>query len=65
MNECLQQMTYKALDIQTKWPKTHRPWNRRLIPQRLIELAKAGTYYDSKVLPAVQTVKKTLWAALP
>lgn len=27
-----------------------RPWNVRLIPNHLKELAQSGVYYDSKVL---------------
>lgn len=42
-------MNYCALDIVPDKPKL-RSFNARFIPKRLIELAKAGTYYDSRII---------------
>jgi hypothetical protein len=41
-------MTY-TFDVKEMKPK-HRSWNVRLIPAKLEELARAGTYYDSHIL---------------
>lgn len=38
------------LEVPTPWPKVTRSFNARLIPNRLIELAKAGIYYESRLL---------------
>ena len=43
-------------------PIERRSWNARLIPKRLIELAKTGKYYESKVIGAI---KEELRAAIP
>ncbi len=42
-------MTY--FDVPEPWPKKHRSLNAKLIPAKLKELALAGTYFDSKLLP--------------
>lgn len=39
------------LEVPTPWPKQTRTFNQQLISKRLIELAKAGTYFDSRLLP--------------
>ncbi len=44
-------MKYKAPEITQKWPKPARSFNAQLVPNKLIELAKSGTYYESRVLP--------------
>lgn len=42
-------MKYKAMDIVEKKVR-HRSYNARLIPEKLAELARAGTYFDSRLL---------------
>jgi hypothetical protein len=46
-------MIYNALEIETPWVKKHRSFNAQLIPKKLQELAKAGTYFDSKLIPLI------------
>lgn len=43
-------MNYRAHEITQKWP-TASSFNWRLIPKKLEELAKAGTYFDDQMLP--------------
>lgn len=42
--------TKNLLEVPNPWPKKHRPWNARLIPTKLEELAKTGVYYDSRLI---------------
>lgn len=46
-------MLYNALEIETPWVKKHKSWNAQLIPRKLEELAKNGTYFDSKLIPLI------------
>lgn len=43
-------MNYRAHQITHKWPKASS-FNWQLVPKKLEELAKQGTYYDDKILP--------------
>ena len=46
-------MVYNALEIETPWVKKHKSFSANLIPKKLQELALAGTYYDSKLIPLI------------
>lgn len=42
--------TRNLLKVPSKWDRKRRNFKWNLIPNRLIELAKSGEYYESKVL---------------
>lgn len=42
--------TKNLLDVPNPWPRKHRSWNVQLIPTHLAELARAGAYYDSRMI---------------
>ena len=42
-------MNYHSLEIREDRPKL-RSWNWRLIPKRLEELARAGVFYDDRMV---------------
>jgi len=44
-------MKYFAQEIETPWVKKHKSFSANLIPKKLQELALAGTYFDSRLLP--------------
>lgn len=43
-------MNYRALDITHKWPKHRGSFNAQLVPKKLEELAKAGVYFDDRIV---------------
>jgi len=45
-------MKYHSIEIKVPHPKV-RSFNAQLIPKKLQELALAGTYFDSKLIPLI------------
>jgi|CXWL01.1.fsa_nt_gi hypothetical protein len=43
-------VTKDLLSVPNKWNKKHRPFNQRMIPARLAELARQGVYFDSGIV---------------
>lgn len=43
-------MKYRAYEIPIGYNKKHRAWSQQLIPRKLEELARAGVFYESRVL---------------
>ena len=42
--------TKNLLDVKNPYPKSTCSWNAKFIPSRLEELAKAGIYYESRII---------------
>ena len=58
-------VTKNLLEVKTPWPKRHRSFDQQMIPKKLIELAKSGTYYDSKVINPVELEKPVIGTETP